>query len=407
MSTRRRIFLAHAREDKGQVRELYADLKARGLDPWLDEIDLMPGQIWKQEIPKAIRQAGVLLACLSSRSVGKVGYVQNEFRLALSNFGERPAGSIFLIPVRLDDCDVPDLQIPDRGLSLRDIQWVDLWQEGGFDRLGRAIEHALAEVTDPRPASEKAENAIPVAEPRDDETHGGMAPENAQEQVFIAEPSRQKAAAESAHERAPKRKAWVWWRHPGIMAAIIVAVGAVAAVLSPWLIEAISDGSSRSRQGAEATSPEAAPKSVSTSPEAAPKSVPTSPDAASKSVPTSPEAAPKPVPMATLVKPKEPEARIPPVPPPPAPRDAAALQQAAEPASPVQAAVGAAAQQAAEQASPGQPAVGIYEEMRRERRVALVIGNAAYGPPSARSPTRPRMPPMLPKRSGRPTSRSR
>jgi hypothetical protein len=54
----------------------------------------------------------------------------------LSAFSERPPGSIYLIPVRLDDCDVPDLQIPDRGLSLRDIQWVDLWQGGGFDRLG-------------------------------------------------------------------------------------------------------------------------------------------------------------------------------------------------------------------------------------------------------------------------------
>ena len=132
MTTRRRIFLAHAREDKPQIRKLYADLKARGLDPWLDEFDLMPGQIWKVEIPKAISQAGMFLACLSSRSVEKIGYVQNEFRLALSAFGERPPGSIYLIPIRLDDCDVPDLQIPDRGLGLKDIQWVDLWQENSF-----------------------------------------------------------------------------------------------------------------------------------------------------------------------------------------------------------------------------------------------------------------------------------
>jgi formylglycine-generating enzyme required for sulfatase activity len=142
-TSRRRIFLAHAREDKLQVRKLYFELKAQGLDPWLDEVDLMPGQIWKEEIPKAIRDAGMFLACLSSRSVGKIGYVQNEFRLALSAFGERPPGSIYLVPVRLDDCEAPDLQIPDGGLSLRDIQWVDLWQEGGFDLLVNAIEHAL------------------------------------------------------------------------------------------------------------------------------------------------------------------------------------------------------------------------------------------------------------------------
>ena len=40
-----RIFLAHAREDKPQVRDLYDRLKERGFDPWLDEIDLIPGQV--------------------------------------------------------------------------------------------------------------------------------------------------------------------------------------------------------------------------------------------------------------------------------------------------------------------------------------------------------------------------
>ena len=73
MTARSQLFLAHAREDKPQVKKLYADLKARGLNPWLDEMDLVPGQIWKDEIQKAIREAAVFLACLSSRSVEKVG----------------------------------------------------------------------------------------------------------------------------------------------------------------------------------------------------------------------------------------------------------------------------------------------------------------------------------------------
>ena len=113
-----KIFLAHASEDKPQVRKLYDDLKARGLDPWLDEVDLVAGQIWKNEILKAIRQAEVFLACLSRLSVEKHGNDQQELREALSAYGKRPPGSIYLIPVRLDECDVPDLQTPDRGLSL-------------------------------------------------------------------------------------------------------------------------------------------------------------------------------------------------------------------------------------------------------------------------------------------------
>jgi TIR domain len=80
---RRRIFLAHAREDKARVRQLYADLKIRGFDPWLDEEYLIPGENWRVAIPNAIRAAGVFVACLSDHSVTKQGYVQKEFRTAL------------------------------------------------------------------------------------------------------------------------------------------------------------------------------------------------------------------------------------------------------------------------------------------------------------------------------------
>jgi hypothetical protein len=114
-----KIFLAHAREDKAEVRKLYDDLKARGFDPWLDEKDLRAGQIWKVEIAKAIRGASLFVACLSNRSVGKVGHVQIELREALAAFAERPPASIYVVPVRLDECEVPDLQIPNLGLSLR------------------------------------------------------------------------------------------------------------------------------------------------------------------------------------------------------------------------------------------------------------------------------------------------
>jgi hypothetical protein len=141
---KRRIFLAHAREDKHRIRELYAALKRSGFDPWLDEVDLLPGQKWKVEIQNAIRDAGVFLAFLSSHSVAKKGYVQTEFRTALSAYSERPPGMIFIIPVKLDECEIPDIQIPDRGITLRDIHYVELWEDSGVLGLTKAIRHALA-----------------------------------------------------------------------------------------------------------------------------------------------------------------------------------------------------------------------------------------------------------------------
>jgi len=95
MTACRRIFLAHAREDEAQIRKLYADLKAEGFDPWLDEEDLIPGQDWHAIIPGVIRDAAVFVACLSSRSVGKPGFVHTEFRTALTAYGERPPDEPF------------------------------------------------------------------------------------------------------------------------------------------------------------------------------------------------------------------------------------------------------------------------------------------------------------------------
>ena len=98
------IFLCHASEDKAAVETIYDRLKALGYKPWLDKRDLLPGQRWRSEIPKAIRASDYILIFLSKTSVAKRGYVQNEFKLALDVLREVPDGTIYAIPVRLDDC---------------------------------------------------------------------------------------------------------------------------------------------------------------------------------------------------------------------------------------------------------------------------------------------------------------
>ncbi len=141
MSDRLQIFLAHASEDKAEVLKLYDRLEERGYKPWLDKKDLIPGQIWPEEIPKAIKNSDIVIACLSQQSVMKQGYVQREFRLALNKYAEVPPGTICLIPLKLDDCEVPNLQLPELGVNLRDIQWLNCWEADGFENLVRAIEH--------------------------------------------------------------------------------------------------------------------------------------------------------------------------------------------------------------------------------------------------------------------------
>ena len=141
-----RIFLAHASEDKIAVADLYNRLKENGFQPWLDKVDLLPGQSWRVEIPKAIKNSQVFIACLSEQSVKKQGYIQREFRMALNAMADRPPEQIFLIPVRLDDCHIPELRQEEYGISLSDYQWVDLFEADGYDRLVKGIRAGFADL---------------------------------------------------------------------------------------------------------------------------------------------------------------------------------------------------------------------------------------------------------------------
>jgi hypothetical protein len=90
------------------VRELYRRLDAEGwIDAWLDEEKLFPGMDWNLEIEKAVAAADVILVCLSNKSITKEGYVQRELRIALDLASYKPEGTLFLIPVRLEECEPP------------------------------------------------------------------------------------------------------------------------------------------------------------------------------------------------------------------------------------------------------------------------------------------------------------
>jgi hypothetical protein len=103
-----RVFLCHASQDKSIALELQQRLVNKGwIDPWLDEKKLLPGDDWQTAIKKAIEQADLIVICLSNNSVNKEGFIQKELRYAQEIALEKPKGTIFLIPLRLDNCDVP------------------------------------------------------------------------------------------------------------------------------------------------------------------------------------------------------------------------------------------------------------------------------------------------------------
>ena len=130
-----RVFLCHSSNDKPAVRELYQKLRAEAenwIDPWLDKMKILPGQNWRIIIEEAVEASDIVIICLSNHSVNKEGFVQREIRYAYDLAMEKPDGVIFLIPLRLEDCEVP------RGM--RSFQWVDYFGDEKEEQYSNLLE---------------------------------------------------------------------------------------------------------------------------------------------------------------------------------------------------------------------------------------------------------------------------
>lgn len=130
---RSRVFISYAREDRAAARRLCDSLREEGLEVWFDEDSLIAGQRWFPTITKAINACDFFIALLSSASVNKRGVVQKEIREALKVVDTLPNDHIFVLPVRLDDCQ-PSFEY------LKEINWIDIFVD--WDRGIRAIVRA-------------------------------------------------------------------------------------------------------------------------------------------------------------------------------------------------------------------------------------------------------------------------
>lgn len=140
----KKVFISYAREDIEIAKKIYNDLASKGVDVWLDENDLIPGQKWKIEIKKAISESRYFIALLSSNSVSKKGYVQKELKIALDVFDLYPEDEKFIIPIRIDECKP-------RTEKLNDFHWADLFPdyETGIRKILRALKPLENEKTKP------------------------------------------------------------------------------------------------------------------------------------------------------------------------------------------------------------------------------------------------------------------
>ncbi|HEX7134742.1 MAG TPA: FxSxx-COOH system tetratricopeptide repeat protein [Iamia sp.] len=92
------VFLAHASPDKPRARILYQALTTLGLEVFLDEESLQPGDIWPREIPRALRASDVVVVLVSA-ATETAHYEGEEIVIAISKARD---GSQRVVPIHLE-----------------------------------------------------------------------------------------------------------------------------------------------------------------------------------------------------------------------------------------------------------------------------------------------------------------
>jgi hypothetical protein len=129
------VFISYSSEDRELALKYYDLLAQEGTSPWMDVKKLLPGQNWDAEIEKALSDAHVVILLLSKRSVSKRGFVQREANEAIERLRYKQPTDIYVIPLLLEPCDVPD-QIARR------LQYVDLSIQGAWEQVRASLKLA-------------------------------------------------------------------------------------------------------------------------------------------------------------------------------------------------------------------------------------------------------------------------
>lgn len=121
------LFLSHNHRDKDVATPLAAQLRLVGVDVWLDDWKISPGDSIVGKVGEALGMVDTVLL-LWSENAASSRWVNTEMEAALTR--QLSGGSLRIIPVRLDDTELPQL--------LRPLKYIKA-ERGYIDHVSREV----------------------------------------------------------------------------------------------------------------------------------------------------------------------------------------------------------------------------------------------------------------------------
>jgi hypothetical protein len=117
-------FLCHNSKDKPEVRLVNAALKKAGVATWLDEEQIMPGDVWQHVLERQIALVSSCIVFVGSTGIGP--WQDIELMAFLTEFGQR---NVRIIPAVVGSPP----SFPELPIFLRQFQYIDLRGERAID----------------------------------------------------------------------------------------------------------------------------------------------------------------------------------------------------------------------------------------------------------------------------------
>jgi hypothetical protein len=136
---KRVVFLSHSAHDKPFIRKLATDLTSAGVEVWLDEQQIRVGESIPERIAQGLAESDYFIIALSEHSI-RSNWVQRELNNAMMR--EVSRRNIGVLPVKIEDCEIPDI--------LQDKKYADF--TAGYKD---GLKQLLDVITAPRPREQK------------------------------------------------------------------------------------------------------------------------------------------------------------------------------------------------------------------------------------------------------------
>jgi len=124
------VFISYGKEDLAKAIRLKKDLSSCSFNTWLDEDDLLPGEVWDYVIPREVARSRWVVVLITRRTFKRQdAYRHKEIAVAVEAALRRPYNARYLIPCLLEKVTVDHPQLA----RLHFLKLYPSWKKGVED----------------------------------------------------------------------------------------------------------------------------------------------------------------------------------------------------------------------------------------------------------------------------------